>query len=143
MTQGNYTNSKRVAVNGIDYGHLASIAESSRVPFHILCQRAEKGLPIRDMAPADDNWVDYTTAAEILDTAYGSLASTITSKHCQLEYYGIQWMSRSRVNSKSKRGCGVLFKRADLVAVRKIKQEVHLGLTAALKVFQAIQMGRI
>jgi len=130
-------------INGIDYDHLAAVSESSGVQFHTLCQRAEKGLPIRDLVGEDDEWVNYKSTAKILDSAYGSLASTLTSAHCELDYYGIRWKSRSRVKKSGKRGCGVLFKRADLIVIRNIKTHAHLSLTSALKVFQAMQLGRI
>lgn len=130
-------------INGIDYDYLATIAETSRVPFHKLCERAEKGLPIRNMIGADEEWVDYRGASEILRYKYNTLAGTLTSPDADLEYWGIKWKTRSRVKPMGKRGCGVLFKRSDLVLVNQIRKHTHLSLKAALRVHQAMVQGLI
>jgi len=130
-------------INGIDYDRLAEIADQQRVPFHKLCERAEKGLPLRNLVHQDDEWVDYRGAANILNVKYNSLAGQL-SQNCELEYWGIEWKTRSVSGAREgKRGCGVLFKRADLVIVRNIKTHAHLSLISALKVFQAMEQGRI
>jgi len=36
-------------INNIDYDHLAHLAKTSKTPFHLLCQRAEKGLPLNNL----------------------------------------------------------------------------------------------
>jgi len=133
-----------VNVNQIDYAHLAHLAETSRVPFHTLCQRAEKGESMEDYVQEDPReWVDYHEAAKILSMSYSSLASTFTSHHCLADYFGVKWRSKSRNNPKSKRGCGVLFKREDLVRITEIKKVIGISQFAALKVFQAMRLGNI
>lgn len=143
MTQGNYTNGGRPAIKSIDYAKLADIAQTSRISFETLCKRAEKGQPLNHMESEDPDWVGYYEASDILMTKYASLASSLT--HCtkEIDYFGIGWKTKSKVKPKGKRGCGVLFYRADLVMVAKIKRGARLSTLAALRVFQAMQMGRI
>jgi len=130
-------------INGIDYNRIADLAEATGRPFHKLCARAEKGLPLRNLAKPDDEWVDYRGAAKILCATYSSLAGTLSQK-CEIEYFGIEWKTRSMTGAKvGKRGCGVLFKRADLVVVNNIRTGARLSLAAALKVYQAMELGRI
>ena len=126
-------------INGIDYDNLAELAEHNRVPFHILCQRAEKGLPIEEVI--DPNWVDYEEAARIIGCKYYTLAGRL-SQGCDLEYWGITWKSKSKVKPTGKRGCGVLFKKTDLLLIRKIRLGAHLSLTSALKVYEAMKQGK-
>ena len=129
-------------INGIDYDNLAKIAETSRVPFHVLCERAESGKPIERTKRGDEEWTDYHEAAEILNCNYTHLAGVLTDSEQELEYWGIKWKTRSRVKPQGKRGCGVLFKRADLVLVGRIRRYAHLSLKGALRVNQAMVQGR-
>jgi len=130
-------------INGIDYDDLARRAETSRVPFHILCKRAEKGQPIENTLSPDPDWVDYHDAAKIVGCRYHTLAGTLTDPTVEIEYWGIKWKSRSKVNPKSKRGCGVLFYKPDLVVIANIRKYAHLSIKSALKVFQAMEGGHI
>jgi hypothetical protein len=128
-------------VNGVDYTKIASIAEQSGISYDALCKRAERGE--RLLVETSHDWVDYRGAADILCVQYHSLAGQLSQK-CELEYFGIEWKSRSMNKAiQGKRGCGVLFKRSDLERVAEIRVGAHLGLFAALKVFQAMKQGRI
>lgn len=129
-------------INGIDYDNLARMAEQHRVPFHVLCERAEMGRPLLNKKVEDLEWIGYQMAAEILGSTYQGLASLFTYK-CELDYWGIEWKTKSMVKPKGKRGCGVLFKRADIVIVKNIRDGAKLSLIAALKVFQAMEQGKI
>lgn len=128
-------------VNGVDYTKVAAIADQTGISYNVLCKRAERGE--RMLLEVDDNWVDYRGAADVLSVQYHSLAGQLSQK-CEIEYFGIEWKTRSMNNAKEgKRGCGVLFKKADLERVAEIRAGAHLGLFAALKVFQAMKQGRI
>lgn len=141
--QGNYTHPNRPAIKDIDYKYLADIALTSRISFEKLCERAEKGQPLDHMTSDNPNWVNYNEAADIMSISYASLASAFTNKTPKIEYYGIKWKTKSKVKPKGKRGCGVLFYRADLVVVVNIKKNANLSLGAALRVFQSMEMGEI
>jgi len=127
-------------VNGVDYTKIASIAEQTGVSYDVLCQRAEKGERI--LVEPSDGWVDYKKAANLLSVEYTSLAGQL-SQNCELEYFGIEWKTLSIVKPKGKRGCGVLFKKADIERVNEIRRGARLGLVAALRVFQAMKQGKI
>jgi len=134
-----------VDINNIDYDHLAYLADKSRVPFHKLCERAEKGLPLENMVQEDPNiWVSYPMAARLLCARRSTLHAIMTQDtHLEKDYWGIEWKSKSKTKEKAKRGCGVLFKRADIVIVNNIRTGAHISLMAALKVFQAMEQGKI
>lgn len=132
-------------INGIDYDNLAHIAETSRVPFHVLCERAEKGKPLHhEVRESSMEWVGYQEAAQLLYSPQTTIASAFTTNSgMQLEYWGIEWKTKSLIKPKAKRGCGVLFKRADIIVVNNIRIGAHISLIAALKVFQAMEQGKI
>jgi len=144
MTQGNYNNSNRVPINGIDYDNIAHISDKTGVPFHVLCLRAEKGEKLQGGRAIEDPmvWIGYGLAGRLLGTKCTSVASVMTQGKPELEYWGVEWKTRSLVKPKGKRGCGVLFKRADIVKVNEIRLGAHISLTAALKVFQAMKQGK-
>ena len=102
MTQGNYTNGKAVAINSIDYEHIAHIAKESGVPFHVLCLQAEKGEKIQGGRALEDPmvWVGYGIAGRLLRAR--SLPSAFTQGNPELEYWGIEWKTRSLVKPKGK-----------------------------------------
>ena len=130
-------------INNIDYDHLTHLAKTSRVPSHKLCERAEKGLPLNNLVEEDPNeWVGYPMVSQLLSSPYSTLLSLFTQQN-DLDYWGIEWKSRSLVKAKGKRGCGVLFKRTDITLVNSIRVGAHISLMAALKVFQAIRQGKI
>ncbi len=141
--QGNYTHPNRPAIRDIDYAKLAKIADNHRVSFVTLCKRAEKGQPLDYMNTNSPDWVDYNEAADIMSITYASLASAFTNDTSTIEYYGVGWKTKSKTKPKGKRGCGVLFRRADLIIVVNIKKSANLSLGAALRVFQAMKMGEI
>jgi len=130
-------------INNIDYDNLAHIAKTSRVPFHVLCQRAEKGQSLNTLVEEDPNeWVAYPMTAKLLCTTRTSLFALFTQQN-DIDYWGIEWKSRSLIKPKGKRGCGVLFKRADINFINTVRVGAHISLMAALKVFQAIRQGKI
>ena len=128
-------------INGIDYDNLAHISKTHNVPFHILCERAEKG----ELLQVDEDpfeWVAYSMAATLLSVRYCTLTDRLNSPEKSIEYWGIEWKSRSLVDHKAKQGCGVLFKRADINKIKTIKDSAHISLRAALKVFEAMALGK-
>lgn len=129
-------------INGIDYDNLARMADQHHVPFHKLCERAEMGKPLLNEDRQDSDWVNYKVAAGLLGSTYQGLASLFTYK-CELDYWGIEWKTKSMVKPKGKRGCGVLFKRADIIIVKNIQKGAGLSLISALRVFQAMEQGKI
>lgn len=134
------------AVNQIDYEKLANMAREENVPFERLCRNAERGLPMRTLKPTTEDWIDYKGVSEILHCSYGTLSSHFTNNNRglrELEYWGIEWKTRSLNDgvSEGKRGCGVLFKRTDISKVMRIRKVAGLGILAALRVFQAQRKG--
>jgi len=129
-------------INGIDYDNIAQISKESGVPFHVLCQRAEKGEKLQGGRMIEDPmvWVGYDMAGRLLGAK--SLATSFTQGNPELDYWGIEWKTRSLVKPKGRRGCGVLFKRADIAKVNEIRAGANLSITAALKVFQAMKQGK-
>ena len=142
--QGNYKHTNtRPAIKDIDYTYLASIAETGRTSFEVLCARAERGEPIHPIEK-DPEWVSYHEAADILNTTYATLAGVFTSPRCQLPYHGIHWKTKSKNNPKEgKRGCGVLFYKPDLVVIANIRKHTRFQLLTALRVFEAMERGLI
>ena len=133
------------AINEIDYDYLADLAKNNRVPFHKLCQRAEKGLPLLGVVQKDlDEWVGYAMAAKLLCSRLPTVHSAFTTNNgMEIEYWGVEWKSRSLIKPKGKRGCGVFFKRQDILAINNIRLGAHVSLICACKVFQAQKQGRI
>lgn len=131
------------AIRDIDYHHLAKLAETSRVSFETLCKRAEKGEPLHHERMPNSEWVEYHDAADIMFTGYASLSSAMTHVCAELEYFGVRWKTKSKNNKLSKRGCGIMFNRADLVTVANIKRSASVSTLAALRVFEAMTQGQI
>ena len=140
--QGNYTYPNRPAIKDIDYKMLAAMAQTGRISFEVLCKRAEEGKPLSEEKTVDPDWVDYHEAAAILGATYLSLTGSFTDPSAVIDYFGIHWQSKSKTLSKGKRGCGVLFYRADLIVIRNIKQ-AGFQLRTALRIFQAMERGLI
>ena len=131
-------------INGIDYDNLAHLAKTSRVPFHTLCLRAEKGEPLESGIAEDDEWISYWGVSQILNMKHNTLFGAMTHVCKEVDYFGIEWKTRSkRTDIEGKRGCGVLFKRADIIVLNNIRIGAKLSLISALKVFQAMELGRI
>ena len=132
-------------INGIDYDNLAHLAKTSRVPFHTLCLRAEKGLPLESGVPEDEEWISYWSVSQILNMKHNTLFGAMTHVCKELDYFGIEWKTRSQNSSvkEGKRGCGILFKRADIIVLNNIRVGAKLSLISALKVYQAMELGRI
>jgi len=156
----NFDTSPRIqpALADIDYNHLAELEKQHGIPFDRLCERAEKGARtdadlIRApglIAPCD-KWVTVDTACVILGIETSTFYCAVSR---QGHYSGVGWKSRSRKvqiagelnangNPVGKRGCGVLFRRADLERLRDIKRACGISYNAASKVFHAMQQGRI
>lgn len=132
----------------IDYERLAHLAKANDIPFDKLCERAEQGAPCTDAEllkgflrhPTAD-WFTTPQASERLCVSYTSFMSMMGGS--ELEYYGIAYKSRSRSKPNAKRGCGLLFKRADLDDVLRLRRVLGSNTIAALRVFQAIKKGVI
>jgi len=133
------------AINQIDYHHLAKMSSATGIPFDTLCERAERGenLVERALRQPDNEWLTYEQAAKMLFTSISSLSGVLTHPTRTLEYWGIEWQTRSKTKSKGKRGCGVLFSKKDLLQIKAIKQATKLQLLTTLRVFQAMKQGRI
>lgn len=116
----------------LDYDELARLSEKTGKNFATLCDRAEKGLPL-PKAP-DEQWVTTETAAKILCTCY-----TMAVKH--LRDSEVRQQSRSMTNPSARRGCGVLYNKADLLSIMYIRKKTEISLSAAVKVFNAISRG--
>jgi len=134
-------------IRTIDYNHLAELERRTGVPFDLLCERAENGATSDDelisrigVHPPTDTWLLHWQACAVLGIKPQSFYCSISRNG---HYSGVRWKSRSRVNSNSKRGCGVLFHRADLERLRHIKTSAQINWTAAAKIFHAMQRGLI
>ena len=130
-------------INGIDYDRLALMAAEESIPFDKLCERAENGQPLRSLVKPDEEWIDYQTASNILCSTINAMAGNLTHPHAEVEYWGIQWKSRSKLKDGAKRGCGVLFNRYDIQRVAQIKRAAGIGTLTALRVFEAIFLEKI
>lgn len=131
------------AAQNIDYLHLARIAKKEQIPFEKLCERAETGRPLRTLVAPDEEWITYQETADILCSTITAMAGNFTHPHAEIEYWGIQWKSRSKLKDGAKRGCGVLFYRYDIQRVAQIKRAAGIGTLTALRVFEAIFLEKI
>jgi hypothetical protein len=130
------------AIQNIDYNRLAELSESYHIPFHKLCQRAEKGEDLEKTLTHPSEWVDYHQAAKIAGVTYQTFASSMTSPLKQLEYWGIRWKSLSKNNPLSKRGCGVLFNVEDLKKIHLLRQ-ITKKMAVALRLLEAERLGQL
>ena len=155
----NYEHAPRIngRIRSINYSRLAEMADEHGLPFEQLCEHAENGCNSEAailanfgrLAPSE-NWITIDTACAILGTKVSTFYCAI-SRHGH--YSGIAWKTRSRVktentltakgNPTGRRGCGVLFKRADVERLRDIRRTVRISYAAAAKVFHAMQQGKI
>lgn len=132
-------------IRSIDYEKLANMSAVEGVPFEKLCERAEKGRPLRNLVAPTEEWIDYREAAKVINCQYGSIASYFTDDRAEVDYWGIEWKTRStNPNVKfGKRGCGVLFKRSDVERVAQIRRAAGISTAAALRVFEALFLDKI
>ena len=134
--------------SGIDYNHLATLADANDISFEQLCRRAEETGACTDkdllkgfLRQPNEDWLTTTNAAKHIAMTYSSFMSVMMSS--ELDYYGIEFKSRSRTKPNGKRGCGVLFKRSDLDDIVRLRHAIGSNTRAALRVFQAIKKGVI
>lgn len=128
-------------IKEINYHRIAKLAERNGANFERQCKRAEEGAQTEEdllgscVRPATFDWLTTPQAAEYLSMTYSTFVSTLMDG--ELDYFGIRYHSRSRVKTNARRGCGVLYSRADLVEVARIRQVLNSSQIAALRVFQA------
>jgi len=129
------------AIRTIDYNHIATLAKNNGANFERLCKRAEEGartdaeLLGSCVRPPNENWLTTPQAADRLAMTYSTFVSTLMAG--ELDYFGIRYKSRSRINPKSRRGCGVLYHCRDLDEIVRIRKILKSSNMAALRVFQA------
>jgi len=130
----------------IDYDRLAALAEANGLSFERLCQRAEATGARSDtellagfLRQPSEEWLTTPQAAAHIAMTYSSFMSTMMSS--ELDYFGIEYKSRSRVKPNGKRGCGVLFRRSDLDDIVRLRRAIGSSTRAALRVFQVVKKG--
>ncbi len=133
------------SIRDINYEHLAVLAKDNAANFELLCKRAEEGartdaeLLGSCIRQPDSKWLTTPQAAERLAMTYSTFVSTLMAG--ELDYFGIEHRSRSRIKPKGRRGCGVLYKCSDLDEIVRVRQVLKSSNIAALRVFQAKRQG--
>ena len=132
-------------IRSIDYNRIAALAKANGANFERLCKRAEEGartdaeLLGSCIRQPNSDWLTTPKAAEYLSMTYSTFVSTLMGG--DLDYFGIRYRSRSRVNPSSRRGCGVLYDRSDLEEIVRLRRVLQSSNMAALRVFQAKRKG--
>lgn len=134
------------SIADIDYDHIAMLAKRHNLSFDRLARNAEKGATTDadimggiGLVPPSDDWLTLTQSCILLGMMTGTFYCSVA---VQGHYSGLRWKSRSKKLAAGKRGCGVLFHRAELEMLRTIKVEARISWIAAAKVNHAMFLGK-
>lgn len=94
-------------------------------------------LPGPAMLEPDAEWMLTVDAAKALSLTTGALSSLACDEP---HFFAIRRKPRSTAApGKTGRGCGLLYSRADVEAVQRIRRECRLTVRSAIRVFAAMR----